>query len=239
MYGIKYTISKRIKEARTARGISREKLLDEINKDLDRPLEKGSKIPKCLSFETYRRWEDGTNAVNVEWIPVLCRHLYCDVGYLYGEYECRTRQATDVHEVTGLSENAIRVLSNLKRKAPNATIVQNIIDTVNMLIENADEEKSEYEVVPLLEHLSAYLNCAPTDERIVSVEVDGSVSVYANRAVYEAEEGEVLVGDYMRRIIKTRMESRVMDELKNMWNEKNGESRAAFIQRMIEESRHG
>lgn len=115
--------------------------------------------------------------------------------------------------------------------------MQNMVDTVNLLIENADEEKAEYEIIPLLECISAYLNCAPNDDRIVSVEADGAVSIHANRVVYEAADGEAVAGDYMRQIIKTRIESRVMDELRNMWNEKNGETRAAFIQRMIDESR--
>ncbi len=100
-----------------------------------------------------------------------------------------------------------------------------------MLI-HADERLPEYEVVPFLETLSAYLNCAPNDERIVSVETDGSVKIYADRDSFEIEPGEAVAGDYMRQIIRTRLEQRVMDELRNLWNEKNGESRKAFIERM-------
>lgn len=52
------------------------------------------------------KWEQGTNAVPVEAIPALCATLDCDVGYLFGEYDERTRKHADACESTGLSEEA-------------------------------------------------------------------------------------------------------------------------------------
>lgn len=53
----------------------------------------------------------------------------CDIGYLLGEYDYKTRTACDINEVLGLSENAIRQLAYLKAAAPGA------IEALNRLIE--------------------------------------------------------------------------------------------------------
>lgn len=237
MNGIKHTISSRLKEARQKRGLSRDQLITEINNDPNRPHEKNSSDCMSLEFETYRRWEDGTNKVNYDWMPILCKHLQCDVGYLFGEYNELTYQKANIHLETGLSETAIEVLQSLHTRSLESTVAYNIIQTVNMMLEHADERKTIVEVVPFLETISAYLNCAPEDSRIISVETDGSVRIFANRDSFENEPGEAISGDYVQQIVKTRLEQRVMDEVRNLWKEKNGESRLAFHMRMIEEGK--
>ena len=49
----------------------------------------------ALNEATLKQWEYGNNRIDIEWIPYLCRALNCDVGYLIGDYEIRTREATD------------------------------------------------------------------------------------------------------------------------------------------------
>ena len=126
-----YAISERMKQARLRRGISRQLLIDEINRDIDRPKERGTDFPKDLEFETYRRWEDGTNRVSLDWLPVLCRHLYCDIGYLFGEYEELTRVATDIRSETGLSVKALESLIGIYKYGPTDTL-----NAINTLLEN-------------------------------------------------------------------------------------------------------
>lgn len=128
-----YTIPERIKQARERRGISRQALIDEINQDIDRPQEKGDENPKDLQFETYRRWEDGTNRISFNWIPVICRHLHCDVGYLFGEYEELTRAASDICKETGLSEKAVESLMGIFRYG-----TQEELEAINTLLTNED-----------------------------------------------------------------------------------------------------
>lgn len=231
MSGIKNTISNRIMAARKKRKLSRDALIEEINSDPMRPKDAAGDC-LTLEFETYRRWEDGTNRIKCEWLPVLCSHLSCDVGYLFGEYDELTRQKASVCAETGLSESAVEVLQHLNCRSSESSLIRDLIETINLILVHADEQKPEYEVVPFLETLSAYLNCATDDNRIVSVEADGSVRIFTDRDSFECEPGEAVAGDYMRQIIRTRLEQRVMDELRNLWNEKNGESRKAFIERI-------
>lgn len=220
-------VGERIKKARQKQKLTMQGLVDKINDDYSRP-----NSEKLLLFDRYKSWENGTNAIPLCWIPTFCKHLGCDAGYLLGEYEERTWEKSRICYKTGLSEPAVDVLSQLKQRSRESVTVQNVIDTINLMLIHADESLAEYEVVPFLETLSAYLNCAPNDERIVSVETDGSVKIYTDRASFESEPGEATAGDYMRQIVRTRLEQRVMDELRNLWNEKNGESRKAFIERI-------
>ena len=46
----------------------------------------------------------------------MCEKLECDVGHLFGEYDCKKRQAEDVQELTGLSEKAIEKLFRLRER---------------------------------------------------------------------------------------------------------------------------
>lgn len=81
----------------------------------------------ALNEATLKQWEYGNNRIDIEWIPYLCRALNCDVGYLIGDYECRTREATDIRAQTGLSETAIL---NLKKN------VGGYWDALNSVLEN-------------------------------------------------------------------------------------------------------
>ena len=44
---------------------------------------------------------------------VLCKLFNCEIGYLVGEYECKTGRNTDIAKVTGLSEEAVNVLQTI------------------------------------------------------------------------------------------------------------------------------
>ena len=72
-----------------------------------------------ISIDRLKMWENGTNPVELEWLPALCEVLECDVGYLFGEYGELTRQVSDICKETGLSEDAIkamRSMGNIKLK---------------------------------------------------------------------------------------------------------------------------
>ena len=89
-----------------ARGkISRQKLTDILNSREDRPVIGDEKA--TLSLETLKKWEYGENPINIEWLPVICDVLGCDIGYLFGEYEEKRRETSDARTVTGLSEAVI------------------------------------------------------------------------------------------------------------------------------------
>lgn len=59
-------------------------------------------------------WENGTEkkCPPIEALMEMCKVFNCEIGYLVGEYDCKTHALTDVHEKTGLSEAAIFELFN-------------------------------------------------------------------------------------------------------------------------------
>lgn len=60
--------------------------------------------------QTISRWENGISEPTVNDLMKLCEVFGCDFGYLVCEYDCRTRQATDIQASTGLSEKAVNTL---------------------------------------------------------------------------------------------------------------------------------
>lgn len=112
----------KLKDARGT--ISRQKLVNILNSREDRPVIGNEKA--TLSIETLKKWEYGENPINIEWLPVICDVLGCDIGYLFGEYKQKRREVSDVCAVTGLSPGAVNAIlymtENGKKDVLNQTI---------------------------------------------------------------------------------------------------------------------
>ena len=67
-------------------------------------------------------WENGTEkkCPPIEALMEMCKVFDCEIGYLVGEYDCKTHALTDVHEKTGLSEAAIFELFNHNNRLKRA-----------------------------------------------------------------------------------------------------------------------
>lgn len=63
-----------------------------------------------ISKQAYNNLENGVGEPKLEYLYRIKELCGCDIGYLVGEYECRTKGATDIHNATGLSEKAIDTL---------------------------------------------------------------------------------------------------------------------------------
>lgn len=63
---------------------------------------------KCgvKQYQTVSKWENGNSVPSLDNLFKLCDLFGCDLGYLLGEYECKTRAAADIQEMTGLSRLA-------------------------------------------------------------------------------------------------------------------------------------
>lgn len=110
---IKNTVGVRLQKARKDTGYSREKFCEVLNKHEASPvLSCGA---KALQPDTLKQWELGTNAINILWLPAVCKVLNCDTGYIFGEHEGKTGIISDVQKETGLSEKAIEELLKLNR----------------------------------------------------------------------------------------------------------------------------
>ncbi len=56
----------------------------------------------------------------------LCEALHCDIGYLFGERECSTKEIQGVKDYTGLSAESIELLSKLNNDPEGVEIVHEI-----------------------------------------------------------------------------------------------------------------
>ncbi len=119
---IKKNIGQRLTDARKKAALSRKDLCDAVNQ-----LAENDERELFLNEATLKQWEYGNNQINIEWLPYLCAALHCDIGYIFGDYECRTRIAADIRTQTGLSEAAIL---NLKKNA------YGYWDALNSVLEN-------------------------------------------------------------------------------------------------------
>lgn len=71
-----------------------------------------------ITRQTLSRWEKGDGAgPSVEDFDHICQAINCDIGYLFGEYPCKKRSSTDIHQVTGLSEPAILTLCGMNSQS--------------------------------------------------------------------------------------------------------------------------
>lgn len=65
-------------------------------------------------YQTVSKWEKANTLPSLKNLLDLCGLFHCDIGFLTGEHEGFTREATDIQVETGLSEEAIQHLSRLQ-----------------------------------------------------------------------------------------------------------------------------
>ncbi len=84
------------------------------------------------SRQTIGKWENGQQLPSIDDFFIMCELFECELGYLLCEYDCKTRENTDIYQATGLSEKAINVIKTLNREnfAP--------FNTLNQIIEHPE-----------------------------------------------------------------------------------------------------
>ena len=92
--------SEKVKERRKGRGLSQQEMADSL----------------YVSLKTYQNWENGRSCPDgIEMLYALCDRLDCDIDFLFGKQECPHKVETDIHRITGLSENSIYSLKELNQ----------------------------------------------------------------------------------------------------------------------------
>ena len=76
------------------------------------------KTPAEALADRLKQWEYGNNPVDLEYLPAICKVLECDTGYLFAEYPEKSRISSDLCAVTGLSEQAVVALTELRNGIP-------------------------------------------------------------------------------------------------------------------------
>ena len=103
--------------------------LKALRKEWGYSLEQVAEACGVQQYQTVSKWESANTIPSMKQLLKLCNLYCCDVGYLLGEYDCKTRKATDIQEKTGLSEAAIERLEYLAIFQPD------MMKTLNLLIE--------------------------------------------------------------------------------------------------------
>ena len=99
-------IGKRLKEERKKAGFkSHDSLSDYI----------GEHNYRQFKRQTIAKWENGEELPPLDVLCTLCVPFNCELGYLLCEYDCKTRDNTDIQAALGLSETAINNLRFLSK----------------------------------------------------------------------------------------------------------------------------
>lgn len=125
---IKTMVGKRIQEAREAVNMSRRKFSDLLNTLENRPVV--NERVEEMNPDRLKSWEYGVNPVPLEWFPVLCNALNCDIGYLFGEYPEKTRISADIVSEFGLTKKSVSVLRTVRKYSQTDWL----IDAFNSLV---------------------------------------------------------------------------------------------------------
>ena len=125
-------IGQRIKGLRKERGWSQDQLIDVLQ----------DKVP--IGRNTLSSIENG-NAKHFELslLTALCEVFDCEMGYILCEYDnCKTRDLQFIHDTTGLSEPAIKRLSEFEKKtvdgSAKATLINSMLEDEQFLTEAAN-----------------------------------------------------------------------------------------------------
>lgn len=157
----KEEVGKRIKALRESRGWTQQRLAEELKLSND-------------SRQTVNKWEHGTTPPTLKNLLKLCQLFDCDIGYLFCEYDCKTREATDIQEVTGLSEENISWLSRINNTNDKYAGVVSL-DLINYILSNSDFWNK------LNDRLPVYLTCL--DYR--GTEMDTDITRYTIMRAFE------------------------------------------------------
>ena len=138
-------VGSRIKRAREDAQLTRKELALQLLTHPDYPeaiLRKGTDdtiTPDERLVSRIKQWELGTNPVGLEFIPLICEILHCDVGFLFGDYEEHYHFFADVSAITGLSEiNVARLMSWQQR------FDFHLKDVANVCVESAFQSLEDY-----------------------------------------------------------------------------------------------
>lgn len=117
-------IGKRIAAERNRLGMSQAKLIDALS----------SKI--SIGRNSLSAIENGNiEYCSLKLLTELCVLFDCEMGYLLGAFDCRTRENTDVCAATGLEEIAVNELKERKFDAPFKNYEVNILSQLIVMRE--------------------------------------------------------------------------------------------------------
>lgn len=90
------------------------------------------------SHKSLRSWEKGERLPDLDSLARMAEVFQCDIGYLLGDYEERTRNAADIVRKMGLSTLAAENMDEIKNCSGGDDFWTIIIDYLSFLLENCN-----------------------------------------------------------------------------------------------------
>lgn len=135
--------------------------LKELRKEMGYSLAAVAEACGIQQYQTVSSWENENTAPSLKNLFQLCELYGCELGYLIGEYDCKTRRNADIKEEIGLSETVINQLRAYKAFNPP------VIDAVNLII--------EFDNGSLIENISKFIfHNFNGSVQVGNVTIDGS-----------------------------------------------------------------
>jgi len=165
-------IGKRIESNRKSYGFSQDELAVKLFKSES-------------SRKSIGKWEKATARPSLDDMLRLCGIFDCELGYLLGEHDCKTREATDIRGATGLSENAIKSLKVVNKYAKDdgcfyTASFSAYLEVLSFLIEQVDTIRAEDDIISLISH---YFYAYFTTDRIDLDDINQSKVVEVTHAL--------------------------------------------------------
>lgn len=197
-------IGKRITKARNDLNIGRQAFCDEINCTDSRPTMKDGE-KEDLNYERLKQWEYGNNPVDLEWIPPLCNALSIDVGYLFGDYDEKTRQTSDAVQETGLSSDAVAVLRLFKNNPTNIGFIDAFICFCGLhgeMLQKVNNAIGSREKISETSFSSSNYLFMESLKDALGVAVEGRIKLPPGAVPLDAKEASEFYIDYVSRLFR-------------------------------------
>lgn len=121
------SIGYKIKELRKRKKLTQEKLCELIGTE-----EEDVTFGRTRLSQIENGQEQAINAMSISRLSAMCSVLGCSIGYILGEYECKTYDVQFIHDQTGLRERAINILMKEVQQVSKTKAVQTTILTESL-----------------------------------------------------------------------------------------------------------
>lgn len=88
------------------------------------------------SRQSVGAWENGERLPQLKTLLKMCELFDCEIGYLLCEYDCKTREETDISKATGLSNKSVRQLFIFRKRTRSKTNPFVFDSPINAIIEH-------------------------------------------------------------------------------------------------------
>lgn len=86
-----------------------------------------------VSITTVRNWEQGRTYPEAKTLEALCDFYQCDMDYLFGRIDCKTHDTQFISDYTGLSEEAIDKLKELRKNGQLISVLNHLVCNKSVL----------------------------------------------------------------------------------------------------------